>query len=359
MSAPQGTARRPDARPAGAGADPAGARRARVGLVRVEARRFRYRAAIRWLALLAVVGALVVVASVFASARPPSERAIAEAEQQYAFAQQDWAENGEQYVADCREGEALAQETDPGADWGCDDLEPRLDAYLPVQPTLADSGPSWASGVTTFLLLLAFAAGVTFVTAEIGSGSLGTWLTFVPRRGRVYASKVAVAAGGVLVPTAVALAVTVGGAWVAAAVNDAVGDLTGAWWADLGWQALRALVAAAALGAVGAALGFLVRSAAGALGVGVGWLLLVDGVLVGFLPALTPWTVRTSLTAWLEGGTSYWVTVPCGQVDGAPQAGVCTAERTVSMLHGGVLLAVVTIALVVLGGLVFRRRDVD
>jgi hypothetical protein len=29
------------------------------------------------------------------------------------------------------------------------------------------------------------------------------------------------------------------------------------------------------------------------------------------------------------------------------------------MLHGGVLLAVVTVVLVVLGGLVFRHRDVD
>ncbi|MCG7287446.1 hypothetical protein MHY85_15880 [Cellulomonas sp. ACRRI] len=358
MSAAQGTARRPDARSAGA-ADPAGARRPRAGLVRVEARRFRYRAAIRWLALLAVVAALVVVASVFAAARPPSERAIAEAEQQYAFAQEDWAENGEQYVADCREGEALAQETDPGADWGCDDLEPRLEAYLPPQPTLADSGPTWVSGVTTFLLLLAFASGVTFVTAEIGTGALGTWLTFVPRRGRVYASKVTVAAAGVLVPTAVALALTVGGAWVAASVHDAVGELTAAWWTALGWQALRALAAAAALGAVGAALGFLLRSAAGALGVGIGWLLLVDGVLAGLHPALSPWTVRSSLLAWLEGGLTYWVTVPCAPVDGVPQAGMCTAERTVSMLHGGVLLGVVTVVLVVLGGLMFRHRDVD
>ncbi|MET0433890.1 MAG: ABC transporter permease subunit, partial [Cellulomonas sp.] len=358
----QGAVRAVDARPAGArpdGTGSAAAGPARGGLVRVEARRFRYRAAVRWLALLAVVAALVVVASVFAAARPPSERAIAEAEQQFAFAQDDWAENGEQYVADCREGEAVAQETDPGADWACDDLEPRLEAYLPPQQTLADSGPTWVSGVTTFLLLLAFASGVTFVTAEIGSGALGTWLTFVPRRGRVYASKVIVAAAGVLVPTAAALALTVGGAWAAATVHDAVGELTAAWWTDLGWQALRALAAAAALGAVGAALGFLLRSAAGALGVGIGWLLLVDGVLAGLLPALSPWTVRSSLLAWLEGGLTYWVTVPCAPVDGVPQAGMCTAERTVSMLHGGVLLGVVTVVLVVLGGLMFRHRDVD
>jgi hypothetical protein len=69
--------------------------------------------------------------------------------------------------------------------------------------------------------------------------------------------------------------------------------------------------------------------------------------------------VRSSLLAWLEGGLTYWVSVPCAPLDGVPQAGMCTAERTVSMLHGGVLLAVVTVVLVVLGGLVFRHRDVD
>lgn len=329
------------------------------GLVRVEARRFRYRAAVRWLAALAVLAALVVVTTVFLSARPPSERALAEAQEQYAFAQEDWAENGEQYVADCRDGEAQERETNPDADWGCDDLEPRPEYYLPMQPTLADSGPTWVSGATTFLLLLAFAAGVTFVTAEIGSGALGTWLTFVPRRGRVYTSKVTVAAAGVLVPTALALALTVGGAWAAATANGAVGELSSGWWGDLGWQALRALAAAAVLGAAGAALGFLARSAAGALGIGVGWLLLVDSVLAGVVPALTPWTLRASLSAWLDDGYRYWESVPCRPVDGVAQEGSCTVERTVSMLHGGVLLAVVVAVLVVLGGLVFRRRDVD
>jgi ABC-2 type transport system permease protein len=329
-----------------------------TGLVAVEARRFRYRTAVRWLALLAVVAALAVVASVYASARPPSAQELADAEQQFAYAEQDWAENGEQYVEDCRTGEEQAQATEPGADWGCDEMEPVPELYLPVQPTFAGSAESWVSGGTLFLLLLAFAAGVTFVTAEFGSRSITTWLTFVPRRGRVYASKVTVAALGVLVPTAAALAVVVGGAWLAAAANDAVGQMTGALWRDLGGLVLRALAVAAVLGAVGAALGFLARSAAAALGLGVGWLLLVDSVVTGLLPRVTPWTLTASLEAWIDGGSTYWVTAPCPPLDGVPQAGSCTVERTVSMLHGGVLVAVVAVVLVALGALVFRRRDV-
>ncbi|QZN86549.1 ABC transporter permease subunit [Cellulomonas sp. C5510] len=330
-----------------------------TGLVRVEARRFRYRAAIRWLALLSVVAALAVVAGVVASVRPPSAEAVASAEQQVALAQEDWEENGDQYVADCRSGEEQERATNPDADWGCDSIEPRLEQYIPVQPTFADHARGWLSGATVLVLLLAFASGVTFVTAELATGALGTWLTFVPQRGRVYASKVVVAGVGVLVPAAAALAVTVAGSWAAAALQDTVGDVTAETWRALGDQAARTLAAAAVLGAVGAALGFLLRSAAAALGVGIGWMLLVDGVLAGILPALQPWTLRLSLEAWLQAGTTYWLPEACPPLDGVPQAGACTGERTLSMLHGGVLLAVVAAVLVALGAVVLRRRDVD
>jgi ABC-2 type transport system permease protein len=329
-----------------------------TGLVRVEGRRFRYRAAVRWLAVIAVVAGLAVAALAWGATRPPSAQAVAQAEERFAQAQADWAENGEQYVEDCREGEAQERETFPDADWACDDMEPRAEWYLLPQPTFAETATSWVSGVTMLLLLVAFAVGITFVTAESGSGSLGMWLTFVPRRGRVYASKVVVAALGVLPVAAVALALTVGGSWAAATANDAVGDVTADVWRDLGGQALRVLAAAAVVGAVGAALGFLTRSAAASLGIGVGWLLVVDSAVAGFLPRLTPWTLRSGLQAWVDDGLVYFVDVPCPPGDGGATY-VCTAERTVSVWQGGAVVAAVAVLVVVVAALVFRRRDVD
>jgi ABC-2 type transport system permease protein len=329
-----------------------------TGLVRVEGRRYRYRAAVRWLAVVAVVAGLAVALLAWGATRPPSAQTVTAAEEQFAQAQADWAENGEQYVEDCLAGEAQERETTPDADWGCDDIEPRAEWYLLPQPTFAETAGSWVSGVTVLLLLLAFAAGITFVTAEWGSGALGMWLTFVPRRGRVYASKVLVAALGVLPVTAVALALTVGGSWAAATVNDAVGDVSADVWQDLGEQALRVLAAAAVVGALGAALGFLTRSAAGALGIGVGWLLVVDSAVSGFLPRLTGWTLRSGLQAWVDGGLVYFVDVPCPPGDGEASL-VCTAGRTLSAWQGGAVVAGVAALVVVVGGLVFRRRDVD
>lgn len=332
-----------------------------TALVVVEGRRFRSRAAVRWIAVLAVVAALVVVAGAWSSTRPASEAALAQAEEQYRMAADDWALHGEQYVEDCLQGEADAQETDPQTDWGCDSMEPAPEQYLPYRAEFASSIGSWLSAVAQFLLLLAFAAGVTAVTAELSTGSLALWLTFVPRRGRVYASKVLVPVLGVLGPVAVVVVLSVTGAYGVAALNDAVGETTTDVWIHLAWQGLRVVGLAGLAAGVGAALGFALRSAAAALGVAVGWLLLVDSlVLRGFVQSLTPWSLGVNVQAWLDGGTEIYVSVPCTDLVGEEgMIGVCSAPETITQLHGGLVLGAVGVVLVATGWLAFRRRDLD
>jgi ABC-2 type transport system permease protein len=332
-----------------------------TGLVRVEGRRFRYRAAVRWLAVASLLAAAVTVLGAWVSTTPPSAQEIADTQAFYEQQVADWEQHGEEQVADCREQEAAAQETDPGVDWGCDEMgPPSLEDLTGPASTFAADAPQWAGLLSTFLLLLALASGVTFVTAEFGAGSIGTWLTFVPRRGRVYASKVLVAGTGAMLPAALALVVALGGAYAAAAVHDAVGATTGDVWAGLGWQVLRTVVLAGAVGVVGAALGFALRGAAATLGVVVGWLLLVDGLLAGFVPALVRWTFRLNVAAWTQGTTTYWVEVPCDDVvSSGGGTVVCTAEEQLTAVQAAPVLAGAVVLLVVLGGLVFRRRDID
>lgn len=329
-------------------------------LVAVEARRFRYRAAVRWIALAAVLAALVTVLGAFFATTPPS---AAELDQQRVWYEQsvaDWEANGEQYVADCREQEELARESEPGADYGCDDMAaPEWENFTAPVSTFAGDVLSWTSLLAIFLLLLVFAAGVTFVTAEHGAGSLALWLTYVPRRGRVYASKVVVAALGAVPPVLVALVVGIGGAWLVASLHDAVGDVTTTIWADLGWQALRTVALAVVVGAIGAALGFALRSAAAALGLAVGWFLLVDLLLSNVLPVLQPWTLRLSVAAWLGDGAEYGVMTSCEGVDGASVPGSCWVAETLTLERGALQLGVVALVLVAVGFLLFRRRDLD
>lgn len=328
-------------------------------LVAVETRRFGYRPAIRALALLALVVAAFTLVGAYVGTRPPSAESQEQGRAAYEAALQDWEVSGDEQVASCEEQQDAARAGgDPAADYGCDDLAPRPEHFQPPVSTFADSVTSWLSAVTVFVLGLGFAAGVTFLTAELGAGSLGLWLTYVPRRGRVYASKVGVAALVVAPTAALVLALTVGGAWAAAALNDAVGTAGSDLWTGLGWRVLRAAVLAGALASAGAALGLLLRNAAAAVGAGVGWLLVVDSLAPGLVPALTPWTLRMNLAAWVEGGTAYSLEVPCGQ-DQAAVGMVCLADRTVSMTHGAVVSGVVIAVLVAAGAVVFRRRDVE
>lgn len=332
-----------------------------TALVVVEGRRFRYRTAVRWLAGLALLAALAVVAGAWNATRPPSDAAIEQARQQYEWAVDDWEENGEQYLADCRAGEATEQESDPDADWGCDAMAPTPEQYDPYRAVFAGSIEGWVSAVAQFLLLLVFAAGVTSVTAELATGSMAMWLTFVPQRGRVFASKVAVPALGVLLPAALATGVAVGGAYGVAALNGALGTVTGELWADLGLQALRVVAVTGVAAAAGAGLGFVLRATAAAIGAAVGWLILVDTLLMrGLVQSLTPWSLSLNLTAWVQGGATYYVSVPCAALPGQEgEIGWCGTDRTLSAAHGGVLLAVVAAVLVLAGWLAFRRRDLD
>jgi ABC-2 type transport system permease protein len=333
-----------------------------TGLVGVEGRRFRSRTAVRWIAVLAVAAALLVVAGAWSSTRPASAATQAQAEEQYRLSVEDWERNGETYQQDCLDGEAAAREDDPQVDWGCDSMEPQLDQFLPYRAELATSITSWLSAVAQFLLLLALGAGVTAVTAELGSGSMALWLTFVPRRGRVYASKIAAPVLGVLAPAAVVVVLACGGAYGATALNDQVGAMTGEAWADLGWQGLRVVALAGLVAGVGAALGFVLRSAAAALGVVVGWLVLVDSVVLGgFVPSLARWRLLVQVQAWLEGGAEIYVTVPCTDLVGAdaPPGGLCSAPVTITQMQGGLLLVAVAVVLVAVGWFAFRRRDLD
>jgi ABC-2 type transport system permease protein len=332
-----------------------------TGLVRVEGRRFRYRAAVRWLAVASLLAAAVTVLGAWTSTTPPTAREVAATRAFYEQQVADWEEHGGEQVADCREQEAAAQETDPGADWACDEMgPPSLEDLTGPASTFAADAPEWAGLLSTFLLLLALATGVTFVTAEFGAGSIGTWLTFVPRRGRVYASKVLVAGLGAMLPAALALVVALGGAYAAAVVHDALGPTSGDVWVDLAWQVLRTVALAGAVGVMGAALGFTLRGAAATLGMVVGWLLLVDGLLAGFVPSLVRWTLRLSSAAWTQGTATYWVEVPCD--DGITSTGgtvVCTAEEQLTAAQAAPVLAGAVVLLVVVGALVFRRRDID
>ncbi|MFE5310426.1 ABC transporter permease subunit [Isoptericola sp. NPDC056578] len=359
-------------------------------LLRVELRRLWARQITRW----ACVGVLALVAlsgaATFLSAPPPSAQEVANAQEMFASDQEEWEKDGEQQVADC-EAAAEAEGLTP-QEWGCDQLAPRLDWYLPPTQTFVPdeaqvemlygepevnaqdgatraavteiqasvwngwSGLASLDDLAVLLLLVALVVGVSFVTAEINSGSLGMWLTFEPRRQRVYWSKAVAAALGTVPLVLVGFALLVGASYAVYASFGTLGDLTGAVWLEVAAFTGRLVAAGAVLAALGVALGTLFKHAAAAVGlVGVvAWACVAFAYSFG---EVQRWLPTTALSAWLQGGYVYTTERCTPDADGVFSC--VPVDHVVTTAQGGLTVAALAVVVTLLALLVFRRRDVS
>ena len=325
-------------------------------LFRVELRRLFSRR----LVVLATAGAVVVTGMLlfgfWQSTQPMSGAERAQAQTEYERARADWEENGEDHLAQCLADEELERETTGrDVDFGCEDMEPKKEWFLYSAPPLEESLPGVLSGGAYQLLFLAFLVGATFTAAEASTGSLSNWLTFEPRRLRVYGSKLLAAAVGVLPVTAVLLGVVVAGAWAIAGSFGLADGMTARDWSVAAATAGRILALCAVVAAVAAALGFLLRHTAAVLGVAVGWVLVVELMLSGYLERFQPWLVGKNVDGWISRGTTYFVNTCTTDSTGT----LCEyTETSLAFGHSAAYLLVLAALLVLTGALVFRRRDV-
>ncbi len=322
-------------------------------LLRVELTRFRSRrfTLVATLGIFAV--ALLLLFSAWDSSRPASASEVAN----FNASVQDWEENGDQYIAECLEGEKADAEINPGADWGCDGYAaPQLADFTSRSPTFADSAVNVLPTFGLVLVLAAFAMGVSFIAAEFSSGAIGNWLTFEPRRGRVYGTKVGASGLAVLPIAVVAGAFVVGGVWLVNSLNEHLGTVTADTWRDVAVSGSRVLAATVAFAVLGVALGAIVRHTAAALGIVLGYTLVVEGIVGGLFQWTQPWLLQLNLRAILENGAAYGRSV----CENGPSGQTCSwVETTVSFGHGATVVGVVVGVAVLVAALVFRRRDVS
>lgn len=178
---------------------------------------------------------------------------------------------------------------------------------FPTETTLAS-----AEGIVAGLSAAASMFGVVIlsfwaVTAatDYSSGLIRLLASAEPRRWRLLAGKV----GALLVVTAAATAIaTIVNITVAAPLAEGAGLSVEPWRTGLvGTVAtayLNTFLALAVWGALGLALAVLARSSALAISVGVGYVLVVEGVLRAAAPAATDWLPGSTLTALAAGGNA-------------------------------------------------------
>lgn len=323
-------------------------------LLRVELRRLFSRRVVVLTMIGALVASLLMILAAWESSQPMSGADLEYAEQMYQEELEYWEEHGEQMTADCLEGQAEeAERLGEEVDWGCEYGAPEREWYIFTAPPLEDSLPGMLEAHASLVMLAAVLIGVTFTAAEMSTGSISTWLSFEPRRVRVYTSKLLAAALGVLPVVVLAVAVVVSGSALVADHFGLADTMRRADWQDVAWMGLRVVGLVAMVALVGAALGVLLRHTAAVLGLGVVYLI-GEQILRGLVPSTSPWVLTTNLSAWLRNGTFYYreecVTDSTGTM--------CDyTEHALSFGHGAVYLLAVTAVVVLVSALVFRRRD--
>ncbi len=313
----------------------------------------------RRLAIVGVAGVVVITAfllfAVWRDARPMSAEEQRQNQVYFEEAQKDWKLNGAQYQKDCEAQYQSQPDPKPAIEEFCPG-PPKLEQFGKPEVVFAELMPSLLQGISYLLVGMAFLVGASFVGAEFSSGAIGNWLTFEPRRMRVYGSKLLGAAIGFVPVAVVILGLLTLGAFVIVGELGNTESMTGKVWGNLSETSGRIVLMTAVGAALGAVVGTLLRHTAAAIGVVMGYLILVEGVFGGFLTSAQPWLVRLNFDAFIMHGATYWVQ----ECDGAGGSYTCNSiEKHVSFEHGAWYLSIAAVALVALGALIFRRRDVN
>lgn len=217
--------------------------------------------------------------------------------------------------------------------------------------------PRTLLGGAYLLAFVGFLVGAGFVAAEFSSGSMANWLTFEPRRMRVYASKLTAAGLGLLPVTVALLGMLTAGAWLIVGQFGSTAGTTAKVWGDLGEMGARSVALTLATAVTGAAFGVLLRHTAAVLGIAVGYMVLVEGVFGQALEGVRPWLLQLNVNAWLQHGATYFIESCTTDARGGYTCqGV---EKVLTFGHSSAYLGVVVALVIGLAALVFRRRDVS
>lgn len=321
-------------------------------LVGIELRRLWWRRLTRY-GLLTVTALIAFgMYGTWKMTQPPSSVDRVSQEQAYQQAMQDFTAQ----VAACRSAAEEARRTGGPGFFDCDRIPPpSREMFGPPTATFGGLMPDAVKGTATGVSFVLFLIGASVVAAEFRSGSMGTWLTFEPRRLRVAATKLAATGLGALLAGVTLLAFTALGVWVVCLLNGADAPTTDSS-GSLPWLLGRSLLMMAAAGVAGAAIAFLVRSTAAVVGVVVGYAVVLEGIIASSWPQWQPWLLQLNVRAWLEDGARYVVR----ECENRPTGGfACTgSELTLPLGHAWVYLLAVGTVLVISALVSFRHRDV-
>ena len=201
--------------------------------------------------------------------------------------------------------------------------------------------PDVLMGTSLVLVSVAWVLGASAIGADWHAGHVTTILTWEPRRGRVMLAKIAASLMSVFV-VSLTIQALLGAALAAAAAG--AGSTTGAdaaWLAESAGVALRVALLSTIFAGFGFGLASSGRNTAVALGVGFGYLVIVENLVRGLRPQWTPWLLTDNAGLFIVDSPIDF-----------PMLGRST-------VGAGLYLAAVGAVLLLAASGLFRTRDVN
>lgn len=204
-----------------------------------------------------------------------------------------------------------------------------------------------ALAVGTYLMILGVVLAATGIGGDYRAGTLGTVLTWEPRRIRLAVARL-LAIGAVTVGVYLGvIGVFIGSWWLGSSVRGSNAGIGPDFWTNLAGLVGRSAVGVVLLAVITAGLALLTRGTVGALVVWFGYLVGVEGILGGRITGLRSSLLIENLAPFLQGRALR-----------VRSATISEHGLVVSPGAGLVHVVVIAAVVVVAGVLVFRRRDV-
>jgi ABC-2 type transport system permease protein len=305
------------------------------------------RARSRRLVSMVIIGGLLAIVIglgiAIVNSSPPSQAALDEAEARY-----------DQNVQRCMNGRFLGPNAalPPGYD--------SLDAFCrdASAPSVEGAGMQMrdlgeiVQGTALFVILLGVLLGASLGGADWTSNTMATLLTWEPRRIRVFLTRalvVALVVGLITIGLQAIFAVIF---WLGASTRGTTAFTPSTLWSDVIQAALRTSAVATAFALIALAIATIGRSTVSAIGLLVGYLILVEAVIAGFRPSIVGWLL-------IRAGTVIVGQDPILRYGGGDSYSSGDVTVVMSVGRANVIVGAYLVGLVVLALVVFRRRDVS
>ncbi|MGA9161154.1 MAG: hypothetical protein WB297_09880 [Actinomycetota bacterium] len=161
--------------------------------------------------------------------------------------------------------------------------------------------PDVFMGTSLVLLSVGWMLGASAIGADWHAGHVTTILTWEPRRGRVIVAKIVASLASVFVLSLAIQAVLGVVLAIDAAARGSTAGADTAWLAESAGVALRVAVLSTIFAGFGFGLASAGRNTAVALGVGFGYLVIVENLVRGLRPQWTPWLLTDNSAMFIIG----------------------------------------------------------